>query len=80
MPGSKPSSASPIPEARPITREDIEAKIRSIGSEVEQVAESTKRTMVLVGTVVVVAAVLGAFVMGKRTGRKKTAFIEIRRV
>ncbi len=78
MPGS--SSAAAVPSGRPVTRDDIEAKFRSLGSDVDDAADSAKGTLVVVGAAVAVAVVLGAFLLGKKRGRKKTAFIEIRRV
>ena len=82
MPGSRTATqpAPVVPADRPITRDDIEAKFRSLGSDVDNVAETAKGTAVVVGTIVVVGVVLGAFLLGKKRGKRKTAFIEIRRV
>jgi hypothetical protein len=82
MPGSRTATAPApvVPTDRPITRDDIEKKFRSLGSDVDNVAETAKGTAVVIGTIVVVGVVLGAFLLGKRRGKRKTAFIEIRRV
>lgn len=63
-----------------ITRADIEAKFRDLSGDVDEAAESAKGTVLVVGAVVAVGVVLAAFMLGKKRGRKKTAFIEIRRV
>ncbi len=79
MPGSK-TDKDPVPANRPITRDDIEAKFRTLGSDVDTAADSAKGTVMVIGAVVAVAVVLGAFLLGKKRGHKKTAFVEIRRV
>ena len=66
---------------RPITRSDIEAKLREIRGTAEDAAPDVPATarrggMVAVGAV----AVLGAFVLGRRRGRKKSTVVEIRRI
>jgi hypothetical protein len=63
-----------------ITREDIEEKFREIKGDINETAESAKGMAVTVGAVVAVVVVLGVFMLGKRRGRKKTTFIEVRRL
>ncbi len=63
-----------------VTRDDIEAKFREIKGEVESTAESAKGMAMTVGAVVAVVVVLGVFLLGKRRGRKRTTFIEVRRL
>lgn len=63
-----------------ITRDDIERKFRDLQGDVDDAAESAKGTLVAVGAAVVVGVVLVAFLLGRKRGRKKTAFVEIRRV
>jgi len=67
-------------EARPITRDDLEAKLREIRGEVDEVAASTKQ-YALVGAAVAVVAVAGvAYLLGRRKGRRRSTFVEVRRV
>ena len=73
-------SAEPTTSTEQITREDIESKFREIQGDIEETAESAKGMAVTVGAVVAVVVVLGVFVLGKRRGRKKTTFIEVRRL
>ena len=63
-----------------ITQKDIEAKFREIKGDIDETAESAKGIAITVGAVVAVVVVLGVFVLGKRRGKKKTTFIEVRRL
>jgi hypothetical protein len=65
---------------RPISRGDIEAKLREIQGEATTTGENV-RTYAMVGGAVVAVAVVGAvFWLGKRRGRRKTTIVEVRRV
>lgn len=63
-----------------VTRADIEAKLGEIRSQVDEGAEKAKGIGVAVGTVLVVGAVLGAYLWGRRTGRRRQTVVEIQRV
>ena len=63
-----------------ITRADIEAKLRSIRDSIEPVSEGAKGGLKAALPVVAVLVVLGAYMMGRRGGKKRRAVIEIRRV
>ena len=63
-----------------ITREDLEAKFRETQSNLQGKLEDKKQTMVSIGVVVGVVLLLLFFMVGKRSGRKKTTFVDIRRV
>ena len=63
-----------------ITRDDIVGKLRDIQGDVgvvEQDARSFATTAVVVGVGVVVVV---AFLLGRRRGRRRSTFVEIRRV
>ena len=64
----------------PITRDDIESKLREIKGEVDETTEQAKPIALAVGVVVVVAVVGLAFALGRRKGRKRSTVVEIRRV
>jgi hypothetical protein len=65
---------------RPVSRGDIEAKLREIRGEATSTGESV-RTYAVVGGAVVAVAVIGVvFWMGKRRGKRKTTIVEVRRV
>lgn len=62
-----------------ITRDDIEAKFRELGGDVDEKAEEAKSTAIAVGAVIAAAVVLGVFLYGRRKGRKSTTIVEVRR-
>lgn len=62
-----------------ITREDIEAKFRTLTGDVDEIAEDARSTAVTVGAVIAAAVVIGVFLFGRSRGRKKTTLIEVRR-
>ena len=76
-----PLSATMPGRDRPITRADIEAKLREIRGTAEDAAptppETAQRTGLIVGGVLLL---LLAFFLGRRRGRKKSTIVEIRRV
>ena len=63
-----------------ITRSDIEAKLRAIRDDIEPVGEQAKGGLMVVAPVVVAVLVIGAYVLGKRSGKRRRAVIEIRRL
>jgi hypothetical protein len=69
-----------IDTTKPITRGDIEAKLRQIQRGTDAGAEAAKGAGMaggIVGTVLLVAA---AYLLGRRRGRKRRTVVEIRRV
>jgi hypothetical protein len=63
-----------------ITRADIEAKLRAIRDDIEPVGEQAKGGLMAAAPVVAVLLVVGAYVLGRRSGKKRRAVIEIRRL
>lgn len=66
--------------ATPVTRADIEAKLAEIRGELDRGAERAKGVGLAVGAVVVTAVVLGAYLLGRRKGRRRQAVVEVQRV
>ena len=64
----------------PITRADIEAKLREIGGEVDDQLANTKQLAITVGAVVIAVMIAGVFLFGRRRGKRLTTIVEIRRV
>ena len=62
--------AQPTTPEEPITRSDLERGFRSIQDGVKKQVEDRKSTLL---TVII-------FLLGRRSGKKKTTFVEIRRV
>jgi hypothetical protein len=63
-----------------ITRDDLEAKFRSIERDVVTTTSTIKSYAVAIGAVVAVTVVAVAFALGRRRGRAKTTVIEIKRI
>jgi tetrahydromethanopterin S-methyltransferase subunit G len=63
-----------------ITRDDIEAKFRELTGEVSQEVESTRSQVITVGLAVGVALVAVVFLIGRRSGRRRSAVVEVRRI
>jgi hypothetical protein len=63
-----------------ITKADIEAKLRAIRDDIEPVGEQARGGLMAVAPVVAAVLVIGAYLLGKRSGRKRRAVIEIRRL
>ncbi|MEX0847854.1 MAG: hypothetical protein WD023_08740 [Ilumatobacteraceae bacterium] len=63
-----------------ITRDDLEAKFRSLQDDVQGKVMDKKQTLMAAGSAAAVIVVLIVFLLGKRSGKKKTTFVEIRRI
>jgi hypothetical protein len=62
------------------TRAELEARIRRLATEVtSEVQDTAPKLMVVVGGIGLVALVL-AYLLGRRRGRKRSSIIEIRRI
>ena len=65
---------------RTVTRSDIESKLRQIrgvtDDSTEVAQEAVKPVLIALG----VAIVVGAFLLGRRRGRKRSTIVEIRRI
>jgi hypothetical protein len=63
-----------------ITRDDIESKLREIRGEVAEVGSASKGYVLAAGVVALTAVLAGAYLLGRRRGKKRTTFVEVRRV
>ena len=63
-----------------ITRDDLEAKFQSLQDDVNTKVLDQKPSLITIGGVIAVVFVLLVFFVGKRSGKKKTTFVEIRRL
>lgn len=64
----------------PITRADIEAKLRQIKGQVDETATATRPYLGAVAGVAAVAGLTLAYALGRRKGRRQTTVVEVRRV
>lgn len=65
---------------RPVTRDDIEAKLREIQGGADTGAEAAKGAGLAAGAAFLLIALLVAFLWGRHRGRKRRTVVEIRRV
>ena len=63
-----------------ITRDDLEAGIRQLQGDAKQKLTDKKRPLIATVGVAAAVVVLLAFLLGKRSGKKRSALIEIRRL
>lgn len=63
-----------------ITRDDLEAGIRKLQGDAKDRVDDKKKTLVTIGGIAAVVFILVVFMLGKRSGKKKTTLVEIRRV
>lgn len=63
-----------------ITREDLEAKFRALQGDVKSSVESKKKSIASIAAGAGLLALIIVFLLGKRSGKKKTTMVEIRRL
>lgn len=64
----------------PVTRNDLEQGFAAVQTGLKGKVEDRKSTLVTVAAVGGVVLLLLVFLFGRRAGRRKTTFVEIRRV
>ncbi len=65
---------------RPITRDDIEAKLRELSGPVEQGVDQAKGIGIAAAVAIGAVLVISAYVLGRRKGRRRSTIVEIRRI
>jgi hypothetical protein len=63
-----------------ISRNDLESKFRAFQGEIQGRVDDKKQTLVAAGAGVGMFLMLVFFLLGRRSGKKKTTLVEIRRV
>ena len=67
------------PDGR-ITADDIRTKAQELVAGVEAQVRSKMPLVTYVATGAAVAVIVGAFLLGRRSGRRRSTFVEIRRM
>ena len=67
-------------QTEPSTRDQIEAKFRELTGDVDQEISSARSQAVTVALAIGVAAVAVIFLIGRRSGRRRSAVVEVRRI
>ena len=63
-----------------ITRDDLENKLRALQGGVQGKVDDQKSTLMAAGAGLGTLLLIIFFLLGKRSGKKKTTFVEIRRI
>jgi hypothetical protein len=66
--------------SQPITRDDLEQRFRQLQDGVRGQVDDRKNTFLTAAGVGGLLIVLIIFMLGRRSGKKKTTYVEIRRV
>ena len=66
--------------SKPISRSDIESKLREIRGEVDTTATAAKPAAMAAAGVAAVLIIGAVYFLGRRKGKKKSTVVEIRRV
>ena len=66
--------------ARPITRDDLEAKFREVQGGTHAGTDAARGVGKATGALVAVAAVGIAYMLGRRRGRRRRTIVEVRRI
>jgi len=67
------------PATGKVTKADIEQKFRNLQGDVEEKIASQRQKIIGGAVAVLVLTILIAFLLGKRSGKKKNTVVEIRR-
>jgi hypothetical protein len=63
-----------------ITREDLERRFSALQGDIKGKVASRKQTLITTASAAAVVILLIVFLLGKRSGKRKTTLVEIRRV
>lgn len=66
-------------EERRITRNDLEEKFRALQSDLQGKASDKRQSIVAVASVAATVVVIGAYLLGRRSGRRRGSRVEFRR-
>lgn len=67
-------------EAQRITRDDIETKLRQLKGDAEDAVGVQKNNGIVLAAIAGVVVLALVYFLGRRKGRKRSAFVEIRRL
>jgi hypothetical protein len=69
-----------MPGTAKITRDDLETKLRQVSGDVGDTVDAVKPQLFGGAAAGLLLAVIVAYLLGRRRGRKRSAIVEIRRV
>lgn len=62
-----------------ISKEDIENKIRALQAEISGRAADKKQSIIVVGSTIATVVVVIAYLLGRRSGRRRGSRVQIKR-
>lgn len=62
-----------------ISRDDIESKLRALQGDVQNKVDDRKSSIMAIAGVVGAVAIVAFYLLGRRSGRRRSAVVEIRR-
>ena len=62
-----------------ISKEDIENKIRALQAEISGRAADKKQSIIVVGSTIATVVVVIAYLLGRRSGRRRGSHVQIKR-
>lgn len=65
--------------ATTITRDDIKSKLGDIQGEAQEQVQGARNQVLAAGLIIGLLVLIGAFLLGRRGGKRSTAIIEVRR-
>ncbi len=71
---------TPPPPPKRVTRDDLEQRFRQLQDGVRGQVDDRRSTFLTAGGITALLVVLVIFLLGRRSGKKKTTYVEIRRV
>lgn len=66
--------------AQRITREDLEGRFRNVQADLQGKVDDKKQSILTIVAVGGVVLLVVFYLLGRRSGKRKTTFVEIRRV
>jgi hypothetical protein len=66
-------------ESPKITRDELESKFRALQTDIQGRAADKKQSLIAIGSAVATVIVLVAYLMGRRSGRRRASRLNIRR-
>ena len=72
--------ATPTKDGKRITRDDLEAKLRAMAGDVDDTVEQARPKLLAGAAAGALLALLVAYLLGRRSGRARSAVVEIRKV
>jgi hypothetical protein len=66
-------------ESPKITRDELESKFRALQADIQGRAADKKQSVIAIGSAVATVIVLVAYLMGRRSGRRRATRLNIRR-